>query len=281
MRMIIDVHTHNIQPEDFSDFSLRAMERAGLALKPFSFETYAAHMRTVDRSILFGVRAVASGWACPNDRTAEWVRRDPDRIIGFAAIDPMEDNHIEELERGVEDLGLRGVKLYPVLGRYSPADPLVFPLYAEAQRRDLPVLFHVGTASPAQRLAEAQPAAADRRGRPGVPGPQDRDRAHGAPLAARVRRGPTQASPTYTRTSPAEAGCAPTRAWQALVLMCEWGVTDKLLFGSDFPLWTPLEGMEGMRRLNRQVEGTNLPRVPEEVVEGIIHRDSLPLLGLA
>ena len=278
--MIIDVHTHNIQPEDFSDFSLRAMERAGLALKPFSFETYAAHMRTVDRSILFGVRAVASGWACPNDRTAEWVRRDPDRIIGFAAIDPMEDDHLEELERGVEDLGLRGVKLYPVLGRYSPADPLVFPLYAEAQRRDLPVLLHVGThPQPNALLKHSLPLLIDEVAQvfpdlriviAHMAHPWQRE------CAVVLRKHPN----VYADVS-GGGWVRPYQAWQALVLMCEWGVTDKLLFGSDFPLWTPLEGMEGMRRLNQQVEGTNLPRVPEEVVEGIIHRDSLPLLGLA
>ncbi len=278
--MIVDVHTHNIQPEDFSDFSLRAMERAGLALKPFSFETYAAHMRTVDRSILFGVRAVASGWACPNDRTAEWVRRDPDRIIGFAAIDPMEDDHLEELERGVEDLGLRGVKLYPVLGRYSPADPLVFPLYAEAQRRDLPVLLHVGThPQPNALLKHSLPLLIDEVAQvfpdlriviAHMAHPWQRE------CAVVLRKHPN----VYADVS-GGGWVRPYQAWQALVLMCEWGVTDKLLFGSDFPLWTPLEGMEGMRRLNRQVEGTNLPRVPEEVVEGIIHRDSLPLLGLA
>ena len=62
--------------------------------------------------------------------------------------------------------------------------------------------------------------------------------------------------------------------------MIEWGVTDKLLFGSDFPLWTPQEGMDKLYRLNDQLEGTKLPRIPDDVIEGIIHRDSLALLGL-
>ena len=62
--------------------------------------------------------------------------------------------------------------------------------------------------------------------------------------------------------------------------MVEWGVTDKLLFGTDFPYWTPQEAMDKMRRLNDQVEGTNLPRIPDEVIEGIINRNALELLGL-
>ena len=62
--------------------------------------------------------------------------------------------------------------------------------------------------------------------------------------------------------------------------MVEWGVSDKILFGSDYPLWTPQEGMDGLRKLNDQVEGTKLPRIPDEVIEGIINRNSLSLLGL-
>ncbi len=62
--------------------------------------------------------------------------------------------------------------------------------------------------------------------------------------------------------------------------MHEWGVANKLLFGTDFPYWTPSEGMEKLRRLNEQVAGTNLPRIPDDAIEGIINRDSLEILGL-
>ena len=72
----------------------------------------------------------------------------------------------------------------------------------------------------------------------------------------------------------------PWQGWEALVGMIEWSVTDKLLFGSDFPLWTPREGMSKIRRVNDQLEGTRLPRIPSEVIEGIFNRDSLDLLGL-
>ena len=278
--MIVDVHTHCIQPDDFGDDTIRAMEGAGLSLEPVSFEDYAAQMQVVDKSILFGVRAVASGWASPNDRTAEWVRRDPERIIGFAAIDPMENGHLEELERAVDDLGLRGVKLYPVLGRYNPADPVVFPLYTAAQRMGLPILFHMGAHPlPNALLKHSLPLLVDEIAQAfpdlviviaHMAHPWQRE------CAVVLRKHPN----VFADIS-GGGWVRPYQAWQALVLMCEWGVTEKLLFGSDFPLWTPREGMEGLRGLNEQVEGTNFPRVPDEVVEGIIHRESLMLLGLA
>jgi predicted TIM-barrel fold metal-dependent hydrolase len=54
----------------------------------------------------------------------------------------------------------------------------------------------------------------------------------------------------------------------------------KLLFGSDLPVATPQETMDALWRINDLTEGTHLPRVPEAELEGILHRDSLALLGL-
>ena len=98
----------------------------------------------VDRAIVFGIRGLATGVRSPNEFTADWVRRDPDKLIGFMAIDPMEDDHMEQIEQGLE-LGLRGIKIYPMLGRYDPSDPTNFAMFEKAQRLGLPVLSHTGT----------------------------------------------------------------------------------------------------------------------------------------
>ena len=55
---------------------------------------------------------------------------------------------------------------------------------------------------------------------------------------------------------------------------------DKLLLGTDFPVTTVEETIAKLRGVNDIVEGTRLPRIPEEAIEGIIHRDALTLLGL-
>jgi hypothetical protein len=59
----------------------------------------------------------------------------------------------------------------------------------------------------------------------------------------------------------------------------EWGVTGKLLFGSDFPLWSPAEGQRGLRGLAVRF-GEPFPPISVDVVEEIIGRDSCSLLGL-
>ena len=67
----------------------------------------------------------------------------------------------------------------------------------------------------------------------------------------------------------------------ALAYYEEWGLLDLILFGSDFPAAaTPKDTMERLRKVNEVVAGTNLPKIPSEEIEGIIHRDSLRLLRL-
>ncbi len=68
--------------------------------------------------------------------------------------------------------------------------------------------------------------------------------------------------------------------YNALLLATEWAVLHKLLFGSDYPISGPHETIEGSCQVNSILEGTKLPRVPEEQIDAIIHRDSLALLVL-
>ena len=279
--MIVDVHSHCLQPEHMSEANHRANERAGYPpMPPLSPETYLKAMEVVDKAIVFGVRGVSAGMYSPNNFTAEWVKNAPDKLIGFAAIDPTEEDHLEEVDRCVSDLGLRGIKLYPMLGRYDPTDPTVaFPLYEKAQRMGLPILSHMGThPGPRAMLKYSLPILIDEVAQAfpdlkfvmaHMAHPWQRD------CAVVLRKHPN----VYADVS-GGGWVRQWQGWEGLIGMVEWGVTDKLLFGSDYPLWTPQEGMDGLRRLNDQLEGTKLPRIPDDVIEGIIHRDSLALLGL-
>jgi predicted TIM-barrel fold metal-dependent hydrolase len=73
------------------------------------------------------------------------------------------------------------------------------------------------------------------------------------------------------------------RPWQlynSLMLAQEYGVWHKLLFGTDFPFTTVNASIDGIRKLNDMLEGTQLPRLDVSQIEAMIHRDSLQLLGL-
>src|ERR1041385_3237526 len=50
----------------------------------------------------------------PNDRIAEWVAAAPDLFIGMASVDPHKGaKAVDEVDRAVRKLGLRGIKLHP------------------------------------------------------------------------------------------------------------------------------------------------------------------------
>ena len=64
------------------------------------------------------------------------------------------------------------------------------------------------------------------------------------------------------------------------MLVQEYGVWHKLLFGSDYPFTTVDASIKGLFALNKMLDGTALPRLNENEIEALIHRDSLGLLGL-
>ena len=72
------------------------------------------------------------------------------------------------------------------------------------------------------------------------------------------------------------------RTWmyQALANFQEFGVMDKLMFGTDFPISNSKQVLENLRSVNKNIVNTGMPRVHPELIEELIHRDSLKLLGL-
>lgn len=73
----------------------------------------------------------------------------------------------------------------------------------------------------------------------------------------------------------------PLQFYCALLNAVEYGVADKIFFGTDYPFTTVEASLAGLRGINRVAEGSAFPRIPEEVIEGIVHRDRFSLLGLA
>jgi predicted TIM-barrel fold metal-dependent hydrolase len=76
---------------------------------------------------------------------ARAVQEYPDRLIGYARLDPwFDDQCISALEDAVTNLGIRGVKLLPAHYTLYPYGPLTVKLVRRAGELGLPVLFHCG-----------------------------------------------------------------------------------------------------------------------------------------
>ena len=72
----------------------------------------------------------------------------------------------------------------------------------------------------------------------------------------------------------------PFQLYHSLMLLQEYGVWNKLLFGTDFPFTTVQASLAGMRKLNDMFTGTALPRLNMERMEKMFYRDSLSMLEI-
>jgi predicted TIM-barrel fold metal-dependent hydrolase len=83
-----------------------------------------------------------------NDYTAAEVRKYPDRLIGFCGVNPLRASALDEIDRCVDDLGMRGIKLHlPASGvdlKLQAHVAAVSAVFDRAGERDLPVLMHSG-----------------------------------------------------------------------------------------------------------------------------------------
>jgi predicted TIM-barrel fold metal-dependent hydrolase len=182
------------------------------------------------------------------------------------------------MEYGHQELGLRGIKLLSMYAGFYPHDERLDSLWRYATEHRLPVLLHTGTTFVAQ-----------------------------APLDCTL---PRHLDPVATRfpdvkiimahlSHPYQGECAvvirkhpnvyadvsalhyrPFQFYNSLMLVQEYGVWDKLLFGSDYPFTTIDASIEGLYALNKMLDGTALPRLHEDQIDALIHRDSLSILEL-
>lgn len=83
-----------------------------------------------------------TGWT--NDELAKQIAAYPDRFTGFASHPIERPDAAAELKHAVEDLGLRGYKLFGPLTPVSFDDESLTPVWELLSERGLPLLIHFG-----------------------------------------------------------------------------------------------------------------------------------------
>lgn len=277
--VIIDVHTHTIDARrHLSETFIREADRArGFAIDlTVTVNAYLDAMAPVDRCIVFGMKARLCGFYAPNDDVAAFAAACGGKAIGFLSVDPADPDWLDDFERSRTDLDLKGVKLAPMYAGFDPTDRKLDELYRRCQRLGMPVLFHFGTTFCAAAPLEY--------GRPGLADAIARRFPELRIVIAHLGH-PWEGEALVTARKHQHVYCDISalhyRPWQfynSLVLAQEYRVTHKLLFGSDFPFTTPAASIATLRAMNEPLQGTHLPRIADETVEGILHRDSLSLL---
>lgn len=275
--MIYDIHTHFWKPEEVDVMSLTKGKAIGIAPRfSFTSETHLEETKAAVRSVVFGLRG--KGFNISNDSVKAQVEKAPDRLVFFTSVNPAEKGFIEELERTHKDLGAKGIKLGPIYQGVHPKDKKYYEIYSYAEKHSLPIIIHMAaTFSGDFPIEYAKPMYMD-------------DVAIDFPELKLVlaHMGHPWSSETIAiiRRHPnvyADISALYYRPWQfynTMILLTEYGAQEKVFFGSDFPFTVPAESVAGVRNVNKVVKNSDLPTVPEEIIENILNRDSFKILGI-
>ena len=280
-RELVDWHTHVWLPEHLSQWG-RNLD-AYYPATPSEGGSYDQHRAAMDaagvsRALVIALKSRHLGFDIPNEYIAEYVAQDRTRLVGLASVDPREPDAVHKLRDAIENLKLSGVKLAPPYMGFHPLAPEAWKIYAEVDRLGIPIMFHQSTVTDgAGFLRDANPILLD-----------DVLRAYphmkviiahaGQPWTAEVAALMRKHRNLYTDLS---GRCSkPYQLFHALRLFIEGGVIDRVLFGSDFPANTPGDHIDGLRRVNDATHPGSPLAIPEPVIDDILYRRPLSLVGL-
>ncbi len=129
--MIVDVHTHIGETKFVGDKLdaervLKVMDDAG-----------------VDKAVV--LPALSTGRPLSAAKVADEIKKAPQRLVGFAAVNPKDKDALTTLEEAVLKYGAKGLKIHPTFQAVAADDEIwVYPLVEKAQELRIPVMFHSG-----------------------------------------------------------------------------------------------------------------------------------------
>lgn len=256
--MVVDVHIHLYEEEGYLERLLKECSRIGIDKLCLSTS-----------GPLYG--------QVENEKIKEAFSRFPDRIFGFAYLKLGEDG--PQVVKKLKTEGFRGLKIINPPLNYD--DKSFYPVYAEAERQKMPILFHTGIVQRTPRdreydvsssrmrpvfldtIARAFPSLTIIGTHLGTPWLEE------ASMVMRVNP-----NVYFDLTGSPYGGWRSRIGPQDLKRLLYWeGAFEKVLFGTD----VRVEYLERALKIYEELlQGVNLP---PEVLEGIYGRTILRLLG--
>ncbi len=146
MYRIFDAHTH-IYPNKIAQKASNAIGEFYDIRMNFDGTTETllklGEKHNVEKHLVHSVATNAHQVTSINNFIISEVNLHLGRFIGFSTLHPDFENPAEELRR-VKDAGLMGVKLHPDFQKFEISDKKMDEAYAAMAELDMPVLFHTG-----------------------------------------------------------------------------------------------------------------------------------------
>jgi uncharacterized protein len=150
---VIDFHIHPICYEQYGESALNwikgihANQDWQMYYESFRDpEYFVRHLKdnSIDYGVVLAELCPAVTGTCSNEYVLDFCKGQ-DALIPFASINPcMTVNMRSELKRLLDE-GFQGLKFYPTYQHFYPNDSSLYPLYALAEERQIPVMFHTGS----------------------------------------------------------------------------------------------------------------------------------------
>lgn len=150
---VVDFHIHPLYYDKYNESSLTWVKNVqsgedwqefyNRLSNPNNFEQF-LKANGVDYGVVMAELSPVATGICTNEYVLQFCTGQ-ERLIPFASVNPyMTANPGKELQRLVAG-GFRGVKLYPTYQLFYPNDRLLYPLYAQAESLQIPVMVHTGS----------------------------------------------------------------------------------------------------------------------------------------
>ena len=130
------------QPEEAPDEAI--VKQLGWELPPDDNAELAARwVAELDRH---GVERICLMASLPGDESsaADAAQAFPDRIDGYFMLNPLAPDAAARVRAGVEEMGLKGLCLFPAMHRFSVQDERLGPIYEFASGKKVVVFVHMG-----------------------------------------------------------------------------------------------------------------------------------------
>lgn len=118
-------------------------------------------LASIQRAIVMPLTFETESIGRANDLIAAVCEQNPERLVGFCTVDVHDCASANaEMDRA-RGSGIIGIKLHPSFQEFDPSDRGVFPVYEHAQALGMPILLHTGAATSAFSDRLSRPSAVD------------------------------------------------------------------------------------------------------------------------
>ena len=259
---VIDAHCH-IYPEKIAARAAAHTDQfygthAACSGTPAGLLELVEKDERIDRFLIHSVATAPAQVRSINEFIAAQVKENPKRFFGFGAMHP-ESADLEGDFQHLLDLGLQGVKIHPDIQAFQVDSENNLALCELCEEAQIPILIHTGD----YRYDYSNPNRVL---------PLLERFSHLTVIGAHMG-GWSVWEEAYEKLSPYSnfyVDCSSTFCFwdkeKAKELICRWGF-DRVLFGSDYPMWNPLNELDTFlsfdlgEEANRLILGENAKRI--------------------